>query len=74
MALHRVGVELAHVGPCVLQRGRGDVEVVPLPPPLVGDGDARVVGDDVVADGLDGLRVSLHPAHLENNEKKKTYK
>ena len=30
---------------------------------VVADGDPGVVGDDVGADGLDGLGVGLHPAH-----------
>jgi len=31
----------------------------------VGDGDAMVLGDDMVLDAQDGLRVHSQPGHLE---------
>ena len=61
--LHRLRVELAHVRPCILQLGLGDVKH-PLPPGLVvRDGDPFIVCDDVGANCLDGFAVCLDPAH-----------
>ena len=61
--LHRLRVELAHVGPGVLQLGLGDVEH-PLPPGVVvRDGDPGVVSDHVGPYRLDSFTVGLYPAH-----------
>ena len=61
--LHGLRVELAHVGPGVLQLGLGDVQH-PLPPGVVvRDGDPVVVSDHVGSYRLDGLAVGLDPAH-----------
>lgn len=64
LALHWVGVDLAHVAASVLLLHAPDVQV-PGAEVVVRNGHAGVVCDDVVVNGLDGLGVRLHPADLQ---------
>lgn len=64
LTLHRVSIYLAHVLAPVLLLHTLDVEV-PGGVVAMGHGHAWVVSDHVLVDRLDGLRVRLHPAHLE---------
>lgn len=56
-------VDLAHVGPRVARPHVFDREV-PSAVTVVGDSDAVVPGDDVVADCEDGRPVPLYPREL----------
>ncbi len=63
LTLHRVGVELAHVGTGVLEFGLNNVEEILLSP-LITDLDAWIVRDDMHTDRLYGFGVSLDPSDL----------
>lgn len=65
LALHRIGVQLAHVTAPVVLRHRLHVQI-PCVLVGMGDGYARIVRDDVLVNGLDGFGVRLHPADLQN--------
>ena len=69
---HGVGINLAHVGPPVLFLHPPDVKEPGVPVALrhVHPG---VVGDHVVVDGLDRLRVGLHPPHLGAQRRTKVF-
>lgn len=64
LTLHRVRVQLAHVAAAVLLLHRLDVQI-PRELVRVGNTDSGIVGDDVLVNRLDRLRVGLHPADLE---------
>lgn len=63
LALHRIGVQLAHVAASVVLRHRFHVQI---PRVLVGmrHGHPRIVRDNVLVYGLDRFCVRLHPADL----------
>lgn len=63
LTLHRVRVDLAHIGAAVLSLDASHVER-PRVVVVVGDREAGVVRDDVLVDGQDRLRVCLDPGHL----------
>ena len=67
LALHRVRVQLTHVATSVLLRHRLDVQV-PRGGVRVADSDSGVVSYHLLVDGLDGLCVCLHPAHLRESD------
>lgn len=63
LALHGIGIDLAHVEALVLPLGAFDAQA-PGRVIAVRDGDPGIVSDHVVVDRLDRLCVGLHPAHL----------
>lgn len=60
---HGVGVDLAHVESPVTGPDVSDAEV-PMLVVVAGEGEARVLGDDSVVDGENGLRLHEDPGHL----------
>lgn len=63
MAHHGVGVHLAHVEAAITGFYVGNLEV-PVLVVIAGQRKARVLGDDGVVDGEDGLRLHEDPCHL----------
>lgn len=65
LALHRIGVQLAHVSTPVLLHHRFDVQI-PGVEVRMRNRDPGIVGDDLLVDGLYRLGICLHPADLFN--------
>lgn len=63
MTLHGIRIQLTHVAPSVLLFHRFYVQV-PRELVRVTDRDPWIVCDDMLVDGLDGLRVRLDPTDL----------
>lgn len=63
LTLHGIRIELAHITTAILLRDGLDMQIPGILIQMT-DCDTRIVRDDVLVYGLNGLGVRLKPAHL----------